>query len=56
MERTLDARGIVLRRYDSVPMHGWLRVTAPPAAETDRLIEVLGEIGLGTELAHGGAP
>jgi histidinol-phosphate aminotransferase len=37
----LDARGLVLRRYDAGPMQGWLRVTARPAAETDRLIAAL---------------
>lgn len=37
----LDARGLVLRRYDAGPMRGWLRVTARPAAETSRLLAAL---------------
>ena len=40
----LQRRGLIVRRYDTGPMVGWLRVTARPAAENDRLLEALEEL------------
>ncbi len=44
IDRALGAAGIVVRRYDSGPMDGWLRITARTAPETDRLLGALGAI------------
>lgn len=41
----LERRGLILRRYDRGPMAGWLRATARPPAENDRLLAALEEIG-----------
>ena len=40
----LEARGIVLRRYDGGPMAGWLRATARIGDEADRFIHALEEL------------
>ena len=40
----LEARGIVLRRYPSGPMRGWLRATARIGSEADRFIDALEEL------------
>ena len=40
----LERRGLILRRYDDGPLRGWLRATARPRAENDRLIAALGEL------------
>jgi histidinol-phosphate/aromatic aminotransferase/cobyric acid decarboxylase-like protein len=40
----LQRRGLIVRRYDAGPMAGWLRATARPAAENDRLLEALEEL------------
>jgi len=52
----LDALGLVLRRYGPGPLDGWLRVTARPASETDRMVEALEALLAGTEPATGGRP
>jgi histidinol dehydrogenase len=39
----LERRGLILRRYESGPIAGWLRATARPARENDRLIQALRE-------------
>jgi len=41
----LERRGLILRRYGHGPMAGWLRATARPPAENDRLLAALEEIG-----------
>lgn len=40
----LEARGIILRRYESGPMAGWLRATARIGDEGDRFIQALEEL------------
>ena len=40
----LEARGIILRRYASGPMAGWLRATARIGDEADRFIAALEEL------------
>ena len=40
----LERHGIILRHYETGPMAGWLRATARPAPETDRLIAALAEL------------
>jgi histidinol dehydrogenase len=40
----LQGRGLIVRRYDEGPMAGWLRATARPRPETDRLIGALEEL------------
>ncbi len=40
----LERRGLILRRYEGGPMADWLRVTARPAEETDRLIDAVEEL------------
>lgn len=42
----LEKRGIVLRRYPSGPLQGWLRVSARTEGDTDRLLQAVGELGL----------
>lgn len=39
----LERRGLILRRYESGPIAGWLRATARPQGENDRLITALRE-------------
>jgi histidinol dehydrogenase len=41
---SLETRGIVLRRYPSGPMTGWLRATARIGSEADRFIQALEEL------------
>ena len=43
LDAELQRRGLIVRRYDSGPMAGWLRATARTKAENDRLIEALEE-------------
>jgi histidinol dehydrogenase len=40
----LQRQGLVVRRYGSGPMDGWLRATARPAAENGRLLAALDEV------------
>ncbi len=40
----LERRGIILRRYTDGPLAGWLRATARPRAENDRLVAALVEL------------
>jgi len=40
----LEARGIILRRYPSGPMTGWLRATARIGSEADRFIDALEDL------------
>ena len=40
----LQRRGLILRRYETDPMTGWLRATARSAAENDRLLQALEEL------------
>jgi histidinol-phosphate aminotransferase len=40
----LEARGIILRRYPSRPMTGWLRATARIGSEADRFIQAVEEL------------
>jgi histidinol-phosphate aminotransferase len=40
----LESRGIILRRYGSGPMAGWLRATARIGDEADRFIQALEEL------------
>ena len=40
----LQRRGLIVRHYDAGPMTGWLRATARPAAENDRLLDALEEL------------
>jgi histidinol-phosphate aminotransferase len=40
----LQARGLILRRYESGPMAGWLRATARPPDENGRLVAALEEV------------
>ncbi|MDQ2935453.1 MAG: histidinol dehydrogenase [Chloroflexota bacterium] len=40
----LQRRGLIVRRYDTGPMTGWVRATARPANENDRLLDALEEV------------
>jgi histidinol-phosphate aminotransferase len=40
----LEGRGLILRRYPDGPIAGWLRATARPRAENERLIAALREL------------
>ncbi len=40
----LERRGLILRRYTEGPLAGWLRATARPRAENDRLVAALMEL------------
>lgn len=40
----LERRGLILRRYESGPMAGWLRATARPGPESSRLCDALEEL------------
>ena len=40
----LQRRGLIVRRYDAAPMAGWLRATARPGNENDRLLDALEEL------------
>ena len=44
VDSALLARGIAVRRYESGPMAGWLRVTARLEPEESRLVAALGEV------------
>jgi histidinol dehydrogenase len=44
LAEALVARGIILRRYESGPMAGWLRATARIGDEGDRFIQALEEL------------
>lgn len=39
----LERRGLILRRYGDGPLAGWLRATARPRAENERLLDALRE-------------
>jgi histidinol dehydrogenase len=44
LQGDLQRRGLILRRYGTGPMAGWLRATARSAVENDRLLEALEEL------------
>jgi len=44
IDAALLARGVAVRRYDSGPMAGWLRATARPEEEGERLLAAMKEV------------
>ncbi|MCA1588530.1 MAG: histidinol-phosphate aminotransferase family protein [Chloroflexi bacterium] len=44
LARELQRRGLIVRHYEAGPMAVWLRATARPRAENDRLLDALKEL------------